>query len=450
MSIEDTLANYENKLVEIYTSLQNTGLFGNNHITIDPRKILHNMYFTNNICHNTYLILKKDITEKEKIKLLKKLKGPSDKYVIKTTKKALDIIHNKGPRFCEFYERLYTFIHKKRQRRDKALLNFVQSGGSTSTESIEKAAMTMKDIRSEIDTKFNKEITDLNSNFSSKKFLELLKMSDKFFPKDPEKLNDNLEKFIPWIFPLMTVEKKPLWGWMMSPPLDFVGVLLNVANLILKIIWPWINKFISTLATAGTSTISEAIPIVGPFLTGSLYTIIIEPIVGRLGENLVQIIAIFFWWSRGPEYFDHVYSIALEIVPELIELSIILTDYLTPVRKYLDIIEPVVDDISLVMKCPANIVTSIMENPGAFLPNKDGKIDSEKIISIIENNKECLPIPLDILEDTEALTSAISDNLTKIVSCLKNLNKSEPDTECITTILRTIIEGVREKVVEKG
>ena len=450
MSIEDTLTNYENKIVEIYTSLQNTGLFGNNPITIHPRKILYNMYFTNNICHNTYLILNKDITEKEKIKLLKKIKGPSNKYIIKTTKKALDIIHNKGPRFCEFYQRLYTFIQKKRQQRDKALLNFVQSGGSTSKESGEKAEMTMKDIRREIESKFNEEIINLNNNFSSKKFLELLKMSDKFFPKDPEKVNENLEKFIPWIFPLMTVEKKPLWGWMMTPPLDFVGVLLNVANLILKFIWPWINKFISTLVTAGTSAISETIPIVGPFLTGSLYTIVLEPIIGRLGENLVQIIALFFWWSRGPEYFDHVYSIVLEVVPELIELSIILTDYLTPIRKYLDIIEPVVDDISLVMKCPANILNSIMENPGLFLPNKDGNIDSDKIIRIIENNKACLPIPQDILEDTEALTEAISDNLTKIVSCLKNLNKAEPDTECITSILRTIIEGVREKMTEKS
>lgn len=449
MSIEQTIKNYEQMITEIYESLEKMGLFGNNSIKINPNRILRDMFLINDLCHKTYLILKKNNTEKEKIKLLMKLKGPYGKPVIKSTTIAKDIINNKGPPFVKFCDKLYSLREKKQLEIKTAKLQYVQNGGSATIKSAKKAKATMNEIESDIKQRYENELRNLTDTVNGKDLTEFMTKSNNFFSSNEDRFVENSEKYIPWVFPLMVAENNPIYGWMVTPPLDFITILLNVANLGLKIAWPWINKFISTAATAGTSALSEAIPIVGPLLTGSLYTIIAEPVLERLGSNLVQIILLFIFWSRGPFYFDRIYSIILSIIPELIELSNILTDYLKPMRKYLNIIKPIVDEISLVMKCGPNILGSIMKDPSIFFPNSDGEIDSDAIVTIIKTNKDCLPIPEDILDDSEALTQAISENLKKTMKCIRNLNTENPNAECLTTLINNIIESARQKLSDK-
>lgn len=451
MSVDQTIKNYEQMIVEIYESLQKMGLFGNNSIKINPNKILRDMFLINDLCHKTYLILKNNTTEEKKIKLLMKLEGPepSKKPIIGSVAIAKKIINKTGPPFVKFCDILYSLRKNKQVKKRAKKLQYAQDGGSTTIKSAKKAKATMAELESDIKQRYTTEISNLTETFNRDDLTQLLKKSNNFFSSSEDKFVENSEKYIPWIFSLMVAENNPLYGWMITPPLDFITILLNVANLGLKIAWPWINKFISTAATVGTSALSEAIPIVGPLLTGSLYTIIAEPALERLGGNLVQIILLFIFLSRGPDYFDRIYSIILSIIPELIELSNILTDYLKPMRKYLDIIKPIVDEISLVMKCGPNIIGSIMKDPSIFFPNSDGEIDSDAIVTIIKTNKECLPIPEDILDDSEALTQAISENLKKTMDCIRNLNTENPSAECLTNLINNIIESARRTLSDK-
>ena len=69
--------------------------------------------------------------------------------------------------------------------------------------------------------------------------------------------------------------------------------------------------------------------------------------------------------------------------------------------------------------------------------------------TIIKTNKECLPIPEDILDDSEALTQAISENLKKTMDCIRNLNTENPNAECLTNLINNIIESARRTLSDK-
>jgi len=439
--LDSQLNSRKNKIRKLYQAIINTGYWKDNEsVELNYNHILSDLYSINTLVNNTAEIFSDDTMSNQEggTKLLK-LRDNNGNKIVKNRESADKIISRHKIPLTLFFNK----IRDQRVTKKKQIIELkILTGGSTQNK---RAELDIDDILKNIE----RVTLEKSKKFSEKirNNPEILKDVISKIPEgmmmDDDDAINRIETISDWVFhPLWKLESIPMWGSLISVPVDLVDSILNNCILIVEMVYPIISIIMSFVGTAGVSAIVAPVPIVGPVLAGSGWEVIVQPFLDWLIPNFLKIIAFFInVWRRD---LPQAYVNALDFIPFMENTMHVLVGYLIKINKYINMVYPVTNSIRSYTEFSANLALTLITNPNAFT-------DVDKFyIDVIKPNKKKIPIikdlPQALLDKDEVILSIFYETMHDLTKCVRSAINSQNISSCISDFK---IENIKNNVTEK-
>ena len=441
MNADYEISTRRRKLKKIYTLINKSKLMGDEPIELNYNNLLTDLYTTNTLINNTFEIFNDDNTkDEEKAHQLLKLTDNNGNKIIKSEDDARLIIKNNKEPLLVFFKKIkamkakkiYEVINRKKQ------LGGSGENSAEATADVDDILQNIERVALEKSKKFNDII-----NGNPEKLTESISEIPNELMENNIKNIERISNIIDWVFhPLWKLENKPIWGTIISIPIDLVDTLIENTIMLIEMIYPIVSLILSIVGTAAISASVAAIPVVGPVLGGASWENIIQPFLDWLIPNFFKIIAFYInIWRRD---LPAAYINAVDFIPFMENTLHVLAGVLLKLNKYIDLVYPVTTVLRTYIEMGSNLAVSFIENPNAFT-------DLEKFyIDIIKPNKEKIPlikkIPNEILENDNKIFATVYETLHELVVCGREAIKTNNLQLCID---KFNIQSITNKITEK-